>query len=216
MATLSVINAAWLATVLGPAYDNAGQSLCPASPLLQTSAPLATPVPFYDRSLDEIVCYVVPTFGNNKWELAPQQQPMHLCLSESMTNNNLKSIEKDNTPTGFRKVEAACRWFARYLLEGKVQLGSQTSSTTGSDMFHIARCREPPAALTDMRPVPRVSNLLRAMAQDGIRSRETLEAKIKERRELQESYLLDELTAFMHVEDRKEFKKKWLRMCASL
>jgi len=211
MATLSVINPAWLANVLGPAHDSAGQLLCPACPLLQTSAPLASPVPFYDRSLDEIVCYVVPSFGNSKWELAPQQQPMYLCISEDN-----KSNEKESTPTGFRKAEAACRWFARSLLEGKVVLGSSASGSSSSDIFNTARCREPPVAITDMRPVPRVSNLLRQLAADGIRNKLTLESKIKERRELQESYLLEELTAFMHVDGRKEFKKKWLRLCAAL
>ena len=67
-----------------------------------------------------------------------------------------------------------------------------------------------------MRPVPRVSNLLRQLAQDGISNKGTLESKMKESRKQQESYLLDELMAFMHVENRKEFKKKWLRLCAAL
>ena len=145
---------------------------------------------------------------------------MHLCLSENMVDNesDLKNIEKDSTPTGFRRADAPCRWFARSLLEGKIVLGSSssTSGATSSDVFNISRCREPPSAITDMRPVPRVSNLLRQLAQDGIRNKGTLESKMKESRKQQESYLLDELMAFMHVENRKEFKKKWLRLCAAL
>ena len=210
MATISVIDSAWLARLLGPAMDGEGGLLCPASPLLQISAPLTTPLPVYDKISDDIMCYVVPAYGNHKWELPATQKPMQLCAHDVTDELNTSNT---NTPIGFRKQDVTVRWFARCLLEGRVSLGE---ITIGSNLFHVSYCREPPSTLTDMKPVPRVTNLLRLLVKEGVHNKRTLIKCILENRQKQENYLLEELQAFIHVEQRKEFKKKWLRLCASL
>ena len=84
------------------------------------------------------------------------------------------------------------------------------------NLFNVSQCREPPTAITDMRPVPRVTNLLRVLANDGVRNKRLLLEKIRYARENKECYLSEELLAFMHVEHRKEFKKKWIILCESI
>ena len=214
MSVVSAVKSSWLVSVLGPASDNKGQPLCPACPLLKLSAPLASPSPFYDRSADEIVCYVVPTYGNHKWELAPQKRPMYACFS-----NQIREKCTAKTPIGFFKEEETYRWFARLLLEGRVSFsdtGSTIDSAVSKNLFNVSQCREPPTAITDMRPVPRVTNLLRVLANDGVRNKRLLLEKIRYARENKECYLSEELLAFMHVEHRKEFKKKWIILCESI
>lgn len=44
-------------------------SLRADSRMCRLSAPLATPLPFYDRAKDAIMCYSTPSFGDFAWEL---------------------------------------------------------------------------------------------------------------------------------------------------
>ena len=39
--------------------------LCKCSPYLQWSSPLESPHPYYDAEIDEVMCYVVPRYGND-------------------------------------------------------------------------------------------------------------------------------------------------------
>lgn len=47
-----------------------------ARALCTFSRPLADPLPYYDSSLDEIFCWVAPTFGPHLWELPLDRSPM--------------------------------------------------------------------------------------------------------------------------------------------
>lgn len=66
-----------------------------ATPLCTFSKPVADPAPWYDSSLDAVMCWVLPTFGPHLWELPPHSIPL----------NNSK---------------ARASVFAAALLEGKV------------------------------------------------------------------------------------------------
>ncbi|XP_024370812.1 ATP-dependent RNA helicase DEAH13 isoform X2 [Physcomitrium patens] len=66
-----------------------------ATPLCTFSKPVADPPPWYDPSLDTVMCWVLPTFGPHRWELPPHPIPL----------NNSK---------------ARASVFAAALLEGKV------------------------------------------------------------------------------------------------
>ena len=73
--------------------------------LLSVGDPLDIPVPKYDTDRDSIMCSVVTKFGDQGWILPPIQVKMDDALRKGS-----KNIMSDDS----------YRWFARYLLEGKV------------------------------------------------------------------------------------------------
>jgi ATP-dependent RNA helicase DHX37/DHR1 len=73
------------------------------------SKPLEVPPPIYDAVADRVKCYVTPFFGHQRWSL-----PLH----------TVEFPQADNAMDNMIKY----RWFARYLVEGKVvpELGAIT------------------------------------------------------------------------------------------
>ena len=51
-------------------------------PLCRVGAPLETPLPYYDRAADDVMCYVAPTYGDNAWNLPPQA--VSACIMEAV------------------------------------------------------------------------------------------------------------------------------------
>jgi hypothetical protein len=54
--------------------------------------------------------------------------------------------------------------------------------------------------------------LLSVLVRDNVCTRRQLEQKIREAARAQTTYLTGELEAFLHVEHRKEFRKRWNRL----
>lgn len=64
MDCVSVISSSWIASS-AKKIVNKHDLLLHDCPLLKWSEPLESPVPYYDRETDQIVCYVIPKYGKN-------------------------------------------------------------------------------------------------------------------------------------------------------
>jgi len=102
MTGVSLVNSAWLA----PLASN--------SPLLKLGNPVESPLPFYDSRCDEIFCHVGASFGQ-LGSVDPYKMNMRkVCLSLGSGSGGggggSTVLVKDDH----------YRWFARFLLEGKI------------------------------------------------------------------------------------------------
>jgi len=86
-------------------------ALAQGSPLLTLGSPMESPMPEYDAVSDGIMCYVSTRFGVHGWELAPHKVTMEEAL-ERAGKDSVGLMRDDNY-----------RWFARFLLEGKILTG---------------------------------------------------------------------------------------------
>ncbi|CAB9496357.1 splicing factor ATP-dependent RNA helicase [Seminavis robusta] len=84
-------------------------SLAKGSNLLTTGGPLPSPRPTYDPDRDQVMCSVETRFGNQKWEITPMKLPMYDLLRAPEAKNTVHYQPADSF-----------RYFARFLLEGKV------------------------------------------------------------------------------------------------
>ena len=128
------------------------------------------------------------------------------------TGNADDDAMSKNVAVGFRRQDAHISWFARALLEGRVPVGSGASS---AGLFAASKCREPPSVVSELRPIGRVTALLGALARDNVASRSALEARMRSAAQSDQQYLLEELEAFLQVGHRKDFRKRWVRLCRS-
>ena len=210
MTGISSISAAWTTAMLStPILDERGL-FCPQFPLMKLSAPLTSPSPYYDAAADEVLCYVTPRLGAARWELTPIVRGMKVCTDLALESGNAEDdATTKNVAVGFRKEDAHVSWFARALLEGKVPLFGVGSA----GLFGAAKCRELPSVVTELRPIGRVTSLLGTLARDGIATRAALEHHMCCYSD--GYYLCAELEAFLQVGHRKEFRKRWARMCRS-
>jgi len=186
-------------TPVQPAWISALATDCP---LLTWSPPLASPQPFYDAADDEVKCYAVPYFGVHKWELAPVQKS--LIDAVNVAGEEEVASSSSSTPLGFRKIDEAYRWFARLLLEGSIPIGLRGALSK-------EKLKEPASALTQMKPIPRVSSLLRLLVTHKIVTRAAFLAQIKQ----QPTFLCEELAAFLQIDERKAFRQHYARISSS-
>ena len=101
MQKVTPIDAEWIAGV------------CQGSNLITLGSPLTNPAPRYAKEKDSIQCLVETKFGGHGWEIPPCYLDMYDLLQKQSSSGQLKqssAIIKDDS----------FRWFARYLLEGRV------------------------------------------------------------------------------------------------
>ena len=78
-------------------------------PLLKWSAPISSPLPYYDAVTDTVMCFVVPRFGVHVWELPAMRRPLFECTGDDSSANTNSSKSAGGTPLGFRKEDEAYR-----------------------------------------------------------------------------------------------------------
>ena len=128
--------------------------LAKGSRLLKLGDPLPTPVPKYDEDQDKMVCSVQTKFGNHNWEISPIQVEMYPLLQSSTTATPKATSQHFVSDDSFR-------WFARYLLEGKVLVEFQDWNDVWND---------PPSIVTRKTPSPKATLLVAALAHAGVDS----------------------------------------------
>ena len=145
--TITPIEPFWLGT------------LAKGSRLLKLGEPQPTPVPKYDVDKDMMVCSVQTKFGNHNWEISPVQVEMYPVLQDHTT----KSAQQKVSSSRHFVSDDSFRWFARYLLEGKVLPELKDLSDVWSD---------PPSGLTrsNAPSSKKVALLVAALANAGIDS----------------------------------------------
>ncbi|KAL7580449.1 hypothetical protein ACA910_004466 [Epithemia clementina (nom. ined.)] len=128
-------------------------SLAQGSRLLKLGDPLPTPVPKYDEDQDRMVCSVQTKFGHYGWEISPVQVEMYPVVQKS-TSSSTSGQQHFLSDDSFR-------WFARYLLEGKVLPEFQE----WQGMWNEQTCM-----LTRKTPSSKAALLVAALANAGVDS----------------------------------------------
>eukprot|EP00816_Leptocylindrus_hargravesii_P011223 CAMPEP_0196823936 /NCGR_PEP_ID=MMETSP1362-20130617/89662_1 /TAXON_ID=163516 /ORGANISM="Leptocylindrus danicus, Strain CCMP1856" /LENGTH=731 /DNA_ID=CAMNT_0042203993 /DNA_START=1 /DNA_END=2193 /DNA_ORIENTATION=+ len=138
MTMVTPIDPTWLGT------------LSEGSALLSMGAPLDTPPPTYSRNKDAVMCSVMTQFGESGWVIPPVQVEMFSAL-----NDPSKKV------TSSFMVDDSFRWFARFLLEGKVIAGLSNLTSMLNDS---------PTIITRRKNVAKVQLLVSALRDAGIDS----------------------------------------------
>jgi ATP-dependent RNA helicase DHX37/DHR1 len=178
-------------------------SICYNSLLLKWSLPLSTPLPYYNNEKDCVMCYCIPKYGTHNWELPIVQRSMLECVkvSQISKSDNSRHDDKMVNSIGYRKQDEHIRWFARLLLEGKIILNNEKSKS----IFHPANMKDSPSIITQMKLIPKVSNLLRSLVRYNISSKQSLIDQLKSI----PSFLCDEIQEFLKLEIRQTFRMIW-------
>ena len=148
------------------------------TPMVSFSAPLEAPSPSYDAARDLTLCYVQPTFGGHQWQLPPHQMVL---------------------PGGGAHAEEQLRWFARFLLEGKVV------PALGKLRKHL---NLKPAMITNKHSAKKIVALLQALGAHNVRSRAALRARWARH----PSFLKDVLGSWLQRDFVGSLDRVWKRL----
>ena len=152
--------------------------------LLSLGDVVSVPSPFYDEKKDSVMCYVKTKFGNHSWEIPPLAVPMS---EQSKESPNLM-------------MDDSHRWFARFLLEGKVI----------KDLSELPNfLNDSPIIITKKKPLKKCVLLVSALSSAGIDSKASL---IKYWAKEDQKFLFRLLKPWVREERVKEFKSLWVRV----
>ena len=175
MKNITPIDASWLA------------HLAKDSRLLVLGEALASPSPVYDSDRDAVMCSVRTKFGSLGWEVPPMKVEMFDAL-------NAKGAKK--SPTFMS--DDSFRWFARFLLEGKVltELSALTEMLSDS-----------PSLITRQAPVAKVALLVSAMSNAGVDSASSL---CKHWAVVDDKFLFGIMKKWVKPDCAVEFQRLWI------
>ena len=131
--------------------------LAEGSRLLTIGEPLASPFPTYDQPNDVILCSVQTKFGCYGWEISPVQRDMFKTLEQKTSLKNTVYMKDDSF-----------RWFARFLLEGKVFQDLRELVEMYNDHPSIITRRQNLASGNAHSQNAKVTLLVSALSQAGI------------------------------------------------
>lgn len=173
MKTVTPIDVEWLG------------KLAKGSRLLRLGEPLQIPLPTYDANKDAIMCSVTTKYGIHGWEIPPVQMEMFPLV------HNPKC-------SAVFMVDDSFRWFARYLLEGKVfpDLGG---------LHHLLN--DDPSLITRKSPSGKVDLLVSALSTAGINSASALRQHWAN---VNDKFLFKHLKSWIKPENTTEAKQIWI------
>mmetsp|Transcript_35799 Transcript_35799/g.52484 ORF Transcript_35799/g.52484 Transcript_35799/m.52484 type:complete len:1193 (-) Transcript_35799:369-3947(-) len=174
MKNVTPLDASWLPT------------LSEGTKLISLGSPLDTPTPKYDDDKDAIMCSVETKFGDCGWHVPPLQFEMR----KAFENTTKKS-------TGIL-MDDSFRWFARYLLEGKVLEELHGLSSLLND---------DPAIITRKKPVNKVSLIVCALSGAGVENASSLR---KYWAENDSKFLFKQLKPWTKKENVADVKRLWV------
>ena len=134
-------------------------SLCHGSNLVSLGSALASPVPRYSKDKDCIQCAVETKFGSHSWKISPLYVDMYEVLQKEGQNSHNKQ-----NPAFIK--DDSFRWFARFLLEGKIL-------PELSDLATLLN--EEPSIITRRKPQKKVTLLVSALSSAGVDSAKALQ-----------------------------------------
>jgi hypothetical protein len=155
--------------------------------LITLGTPLASPPPYYDADQDAVLCSVQTKYGTHGWELFPVRTVMYEALQNSDVTRSSDFLPDDSF-----------RWFARFLLEGKV-----IKELSGLDQF----MNESPALITRKTPSVKVNMLVGSLSSAGIDSAAALR---KHWADHDDKFLFKHLKNWIKREHDAEAKKIWI------
>jgi ATP-dependent RNA helicase DHX37/DHR1 len=163
--------------------------LAKGTKLLSLGGPIVSPLPSFDIEKDAVVCPVLTKFGSHGWEIQPIKQEMFACLQSPEAKQNPDFLLDDSF-----------RWFAKFLLEGKVIRELQPLGDLLNDR---------PTLVTRRTPVAKVSLLVSALANAGIDSASALR---KHWAEKDDKFLFKHLKNWVKPDCQSEAKKLWIQV----
>ncbi len=127
-------------------------SLSKGSRLLSLGEPLPSPPPTYDADKDAVLCCVTTKYGSKGWEIPPVQASLCQVLRQFPSNRTYLADD-------------SYRYFARFLLEGKVLSG----------LKEVQECwNDSPAIITRKTHIRKVGLLVAALSSAGVDSASAL------------------------------------------
>ena len=147
---------------------------------------LTVPCPFYDKKKDEIMCHVKTKFGCHSWEIPPVAVRM---------KDEVKKLTRSSQAL---MMDESYRWFARFLLEGKII----------EDFIAITPLlNDSPIIITKRKPIAKCELLVSALSSANI---DTL-ASLQNYWVKQDKYFLFRLMKpWVKKDDITNFKKQWM------
>ena len=180
------LDADWLAT------------LCQGSNLMTLGSPLATPVPRYIKEKDSIQCAVETKFGGHGWEIPPCFVDMY-----DMIQKESKKTDQRKKQNSAAMQDDSFRWFARYLLEGKVIPELSGLSSLLNDESAI---------ITRRKPAKKVLMIVSALSDAGVDSAAALQ---KHWAEKDNKFLFKALKPWVKSNLVEEAKQLWIAAVTS-
>jgi hypothetical protein len=156
------------------------------SKLLYHGEPLNVPPPKFDLEKDAIMCAMTTKYGDHGWIIPPVYISMTKALERSKENSAVM-------------VDDSYRWFARYLLEGKVIKELKGLSSLLNDE---------PVIITRKKPVNKVVLLVSALVSHKIDSASSL---CNHWREKDNKFLFKHLKSWVRKECVEEAKNIWIK-----
>ena len=156
--------------------------LATGTSLLSTGEPLPSPAPVYSPEKDAVLCSVTTKFGN--WEIPPVQVELFDALQTKKSPHFLP--------------DDSFRWFARFLLEGKVLCELRGLAPMLNDS---------PALMTRRTPTSKVGLLVASLAREGIDSAAALRQHWAKDRKFLYSLVM---SSWVKTSCREEAKKLWI------
>uniref|UniRef100_A0A6U0U7B8 RNA helicase n=1 Tax=Eucampia antarctica TaxID=49252 RepID=A0A6U0U7B8_9STRA len=144
-----------------------------------------TPIPMYDSHGDRILCSVTTKYGDRGWLLPPNQVDMKKALAKSNTS-------------GTFLLDDQYRWFARFLLEGKII----------KELSNLPKfLNDEPAIITRKKLVPKVTLLVSALRDNEVCNAGLLR---KHWAEKDNKFLFKNMKAWAKRDEITELKKVWI------
>jgi len=166
-------------------------SLCHGSDLIWLGSALAAPAPRYVKESDSLKCAVETKFGGHGWEIPPCYVDMYDAIRSESSSNNRKQTSALMEGDSFR-------WFARYLLEGKVLPELSGLSPMLNDE---------PAIITRRKPTKNVLLLVSALSDAGVDSAAALREHWAEK---DDKFLFRALKPWVDKNRAGEAKQLWI------
>lgn len=171
-------------------------SVCHGSRMITLGSPLATPLPRYIKEKDSIQCAVETKFGGHSWEISPLYVDMN-----DLIHKHSESDQRKQTSAAMR--DDSYRWFARYLLEGKV-----LPELAGLMLM----LNDEPAIITRRKPMKKVMIFVSTLSDAGVDSAAALQ---KHWAEKDDKFLFKALKPWVISENAEKAKRLWIAAVSS-
>jgi len=155
--------------------------------MVKLGNPLSLPAPIYDEEQDEVLCSVTTKYGSQGWEISPTRKGMYEVLNSA-----------NGKETGDFLRDDSFRWFARFLLEGKI-----ISEFVDLRQF----MNDSPSLITQRNPSAKVNMLVSALSSAGVDSATALRKHWSEKND---KFLFLQLRSWIKRENYSQAKKIWI------
>jgi hypothetical protein len=174
--------------------------------LLHWGPPLTSPAPFYEPSLDAVLCYTIPTYGAKKWGLPAMKRMLKTAVAAAAASAETEGANAVAATASAGDI--TYRWFARLMLEGTVI--PELKMVCGKNNL-----RDKASALTQKLHSQRALALITRLAHSRVDSRASLLRKLHTHKGSAEGLFLSaEFEALLLPEARKAFRVAWARLAS--